>query len=36
MVAVLDAIVRKPFSIKIDPQGKVTDMKFPRGLQEKR
>jgi hypothetical protein len=34
MVAVLHAIVRKPFSIKIDPQGKVTEMKFPRGLQE--
>ena len=34
MVAVLHTMVKKPFLMKIDPQGKVIDMKLPQGFQE--
>ncbi len=34
LAPLFDALVKKPFTMKIDPQGKVTEMKLPAGLVE--
>ena len=34
MAPMFDAMVKKPFTMKMDPQGKVSDMKLPQGFVE--